>query len=1102
MTTESRLRSEMTSRSVFRWSWALVTACGLLLGYYVLQTYGTPLQRQYQLDFGRAQWIEPVESYAPIAYFRKEVYLSTIPEQGWLEIAASDNFGLVVNGHTVGNVTSVKTYEAGIYDLKKALKQGTNVIAVSISRTSYPEPAQLLVRGQITEPGNKVIDILSDETWRVSNRIGIINGDEDWTSPRVEDQVWPHARRSPLNGRRVSLRWVDTNPLLVQLPRIGSWIMADDAAHAATFSTLITADRAKQETWIQVASSGDLDLVINDHMLTTATSSVNTGKALPHLPVTASTPSQTDLQGMTKDTAGTPPKIKGSPFLSTMLECYDVSYWIKRGQNVIVATVRSDHIPASLFLNGFLVKKDGDVTRFATTSNWRLGDKPEIKEGPGMKRPLEIGKDGVAPWGYLPQELARPPDFAGFATLFRSWAIVGLTLLGVLALWFVASAIVSVLRRETLACSLTRDSLLHGPIAAALVLMLLPNYDPRFPSEWSFQPQFVIAAFAALLLLRLCHFLPDHWNFVAVHSVLRKIQSELSWETAKGRVRRLISETFHLPEFFEVPFRPLLPYLLLVLIMFLGLGLRYHNLGYMSFDHDEMGVITKSKGIYTLGFPYVVYAGGIRWMTTYEAIPYPLALTGFLFGYSEWSMRLPACIFGTLTIAVIGLMCRRLFDWRIGLFAAFVYACLPLDIRWAQNAFYLSQCQFLAVLVMWLFYEAIRSQPLRRGPLTAAAAVYCFCYLSWEGTAFLLPALLMGLLVVRWGEWWWLKEFHLYRCLFFVGAVVVAQYCSRYLAGAPYLQVGSGLSNLSGPSLFFLAPGYQPMFYVDKLLLSENHVFFTLMLLIGLPFCWKAPGFRYVVVLLATCFILHTNFLAALSPRYCYYYQPLVIIGGVAATFMLYDKMLALAQHFGDSPVSRLAAHATGIPLLLLLFVQSNESLMEEYELSITGDTPQMMTRMGTYRYDYRGAAFYVKTHARPTDVILPGIPHVFGFYTGFNGDYTLDTLFSSKVPYDQTQEEPRFIDKFAGLPIIRDIREFKDAIHRGGRAWIIFAPYASFEKLNDPEVVDYVHEHAKTQFESYRAKVFLFESAQPVTTASHEPRRPFSPHIRAQTAE
>ncbi len=200
----------------------------------------------------------------------------------------------------------------------------------------------------------------------------------------------------------------------------------------------------------------------------------------------------------------------------------------------------------------------------------------------------------------------------------------------------------------------------------------------------------------------------------------------------------------------------------------------------------------------------------------------------------------------------------------------------------------------MAMLTFWFFYEAIRHRPFHRKFLTATAVAFCLSYLSWEGTGFILPALFLGLFAIRWGEWWWLKQFHLYRCLFFMGAVVVAQYCSRMIAGASYLQVGSGLSNLTGPSLFLIAPGYQPMFYVDKLLLSENHVFFTLMILVGLPFCWRHLGFRYVIVSLATLFVLHTNFLAALSPRYCYYFQPLVIMGGVAATIMLYDRVLAL----------------------------------------------------------------------------------------------------------------------------------------------------------------------------------------------------------------
>ena len=262
------------------------------------------------------------------------------------------------------------------------------------------------------------------------------------------------------------------------------------------------------------------------------------------------------------------------------------------------------------------------------------------------------------------------------------------------------------------------------------------------------------------------------------------------------------------------------------------------------------------------------------------------------------------------------------------------------------------------------------------------------------------------------------------------------------------------------------------------------------MILVGLPFCWKHSGFRYVVVLLATLFTLHTNFLGRA-------FTPLLLLFPTAGHYWrrrghsdALRSLVISGFRTGDSIVARLAAHTTGIALLILLFIQSNESVMKEYQLSSTGDTPQMMTRLNTYRYDYRGVADFVKSHARPGDVILPGIPHVFNYYAGIPGDYFLDTLFSSKVPYNQLLDEPRFVDKFGGLPVIRNLTELKDVVHRSGRAWVVFAPYASFEKLNSPAVVDYIHANSKAEFESYRAKVFLIQGAPPeVATVAKLPK-------------
>lgn len=1023
------------------WSLALVLTCGLLLGYYVLQTYLAPKHRQYQLDFGDAQWIEPAEA-GPTAYFRTEIFLTGAPEQAWLEVAATDNFKAIVNSHTVGVEDSVKTRVAGIYDIKKRLKSGTNVIAISISRTSFPGAAQLLVRGFIKERGGKTTELISDGSWKVTTETGIVRGSEEWTSSKVQDEQWPRAIRSKIPDNSVPVAWVDTNPLVLQSTPSGSWITSENAASEVTFSTTLKASHGRQETWLQIAASGDLDLVINGHLITAGEGS-SAGTRLPHLPAEEKASASRQKAGKRAEGQLSPKETKTS-FEKATLDVFDISYWIKSGDNSFVATVRADHRPATLLVSGFLVTGDGRLQRFDSNSQWLAKDLLMPREA--QPRPaVELGENGSAPWGYLPQELAKPVSRAGFVSLLRDWLTVTLTAAAVLGIWLLLSGLVASGRDEVFRRVMVRDALFHVPVTIGLLFLLLPNYDPRFPAGWSFQNGFVIAALLLLFGIRLFHLFPiDEFA-----------------EQMKPRVPRFDRAT--------------LPFLVLFVIMAFGLALRFHNLGYMSFDHDEMGLVTKSKGIYSLGIPYTTYAGDVRWITTYEAVPYPLALSG-LFGYSEWTMRLPSCLMGTLCIGIIALLGRRLFNWRTGLIAGFVYACIPLNIRWAQNCFYPQQCQFMALLTIWLFYEAVRLRPLRSGYLMGAAVAFCLTYLSWEGSAFLLPSLFVGLMIYRWGDWSWLKEWSLYRALFVIGAVVVAQYCSRTLAGIPYLQIGSGLSNLTGPSLFFLKSGYQPMFYVDKLWLSEGHVFFTVMALLGLPFCWSHRGFRYVFSILVSLWICHTNFIAALSPRYCYYFQPLLVLSGVAATVMLYDRLVALARRESDSAIAAICAHASGIAALLLVFIASNEFFFKEYELSSTGDTPGMMTRMNMYRYDYRSADEYVKAHLQPGDVVFPGIPHVYAYYAGIPGDYFLDTLLGSKVPYNQTLNEPRFVDKFGGLPVVRNITELKEAVNRGKRTWLVFAPYASFEKLSNPKVLEYLDANARIVYETYRAKVLLIE--------------------------
>src|SRR6266513_1734414 len=373
-----------------RWSLVLVLLCGALLGFFIFRAFANPLYRQYQLDFGAARWIEPAE-FAPVAYFRREIFLNAAPEQAWLQVAATDSFKIIINDTTVGTETSLKTRVAQIYDIKRFLKPGTNVIAISVTRNSYPGSAQLLVCGGFKEPGGNTGSFISDEQWRVTPTTGIVQGIEEWVSPLVQEQVWPNARRATITEHPAHITWVERNPLLLRLPTSGKWITAENASREAVFSASVNAERARPETWIQVASSGSLDLLVNGKLIVSATTSAFNapkGHRLPPLTVEPAEPSEkrepTPIPAIVRPPENRKPLPTPSPSASPSpspsatatpahsaiisesmaaslqkptLEAYDISYWIKKGPNTIVATVRNEQGPASFLASGFMARK-------------------------------------------------------------------------------------------------------------------------------------------------------------------------------------------------------------------------------------------------------------------------------------------------------------------------------------------------------------------------------------------------------------------------------------------------------------------------------------------------------------------------------------------------------------------------------------------------------------------------------------------------------------------------------------------------------------------------------------------------------------------------
>ena len=165
----------------------------------------------------------------------------------------------------------------------------------------------------------------------------------------------------------VPVSWVDTNPLLLELPRTGSL----DNGGQRVVSKRCFPRRSRRITRNRKRGSKSPARAIWI-WLSTGTSSLlrvprpreaKNYRTWP--PPRRARLRSTSTAGRVAKNRDTPDKANGSPFQSVELSGPTTSVTGSReGQNIIVASVRSEHIPASLYVNGFIVKRRQDRSLF------------------------------------------------------------------------------------------------------------------------------------------------------------------------------------------------------------------------------------------------------------------------------------------------------------------------------------------------------------------------------------------------------------------------------------------------------------------------------------------------------------------------------------------------------------------------------------------------------------------------------------------------------------------------------------------------------------------------------------------------------------------
>jgi hypothetical protein len=670
-----------------------------------------------------------------------------------------------------------------------------------------------------------------------------------------------------------------------------------------------------------------------------------------------------------------------------------------------------------------------------------------------------VAEYGAQPWGELqqyPAGVVINPSYDLQMALTWGFIVFGIEI-AFLLLWAIIPRLASILLRYPAERLWTSNAVSQLCVLALMLLCWLLSFDVRFPSNWCYQPKLIVGFALLVGIGHLASFIP------------------------RWRSRPLKAEPPTTDEPPPVNSRPIrwLGYwkvLVVVAIVVLGFCLRIHGLGTLSLDVDEMGVIQFSHGVQKRGYPFIQIGTFEREVTTYELVSYSIATARQFLGESEAACRTPSLIYGTLTIGLMALVGYRMMGWRVGVVSALIYALFPAGLYWARNAFWPSQDQFLALLSVWSFYEATRPGPLRRGYLTVSAITFCLAYLTWEGSGFLLPVFFACIFVRRWGEYSWMKDWHLWRCCVFMSFVVVIQLAHRQVASLPiFLQTGNSLSEVTTPQLVPLdLTKFNPFYYFYSLLFAENYCVMTLLCIFGILFCWRDPAIRYLFALTVLLIICYTEFLPAYAVRYSYDYQATLILLAVGIFFKLWDAITSLDE--------RWLKWCGAAAFLALFLLGTNEFVLKTYRFSSNPTEAFYGERIGLYRADSRTPARFVAAHIRPGDGVVVAIPHMFEYYSGIKGNYSINTMLNNKITYDGTIAVPHYIDKFRGYPVVRGIEELEDLRTRYKRLWIV----RTGATWSNPAVEQYLNQNSRVVYQSYRSMVNLFDGQSDVGRQSY----------------
>ncbi|MFH1788617.1 MAG: glycosyltransferase family 39 protein [Candidatus Altiarchaeota archaeon] len=190
----------------------------------------------------------------------------------------------------------------------------------------------------------------------------------------------------------------------------------------------------------------------------------------------------------------------------------------------------------------------------------------------------------------------------------------------------------------------------------------------------------------------------------------------------------------------------------LSIILLVSAFFRIHNLSINpnGFYHDEASngydaysILETGRDRYGVLFPLFTRSFGDYDDTLYRFITAPF--TG-VFGLNEFAVRLPAAIIGVLTVFVVYLLSKELFDKKVAFLSAFLLAVNPWHVQFSRAGYGTIMWPFFFCIGLFFFEKSLRNQRY----LIYSASAFAITLNTYMAARVFIPLFVFGLTLMHW----------------------------------------------------------------------------------------------------------------------------------------------------------------------------------------------------------------------------------------------------------------------------------------------------------------------------------------------------------------